>query len=36
MTFSLQAYMDVFTAGPETSSERQARSRSFVLICYER
>src|SRR5690606_10565612 len=30
-TFSLQGYMDVFTPGPETSPERQARSLSPAL-----
>ena len=31
-TISLQAYMEVFTAGPETSPERQARRPKMALL----
>jgi hypothetical protein len=34
-TISLQAYMDVFTAGPETSPERQARRPRVALVPIE-
>src|SRR5690606_1236426 len=30
--FSLQGYMDVFTPGPETSSERQARAPCIARL----
>ncbi len=34
-TISLQAYMDVFTAGPETSPDRQSRSPRLALSLNE-